>query len=115
MGRTEKESNERDSLIEGTIMGLTRSLSLGKFPGIHKDDPNEESKQQWKGYLNFPSSIMTLTTTIIAIIESSSSNCWKQKQRFTAKHLAKLLESSCREGGVMSKGVKTMLGKPTDR
>lgn len=32
-------------LIEGAIMGLSRNLPLGKFPWIHKNDPNKESKQ----------------------------------------------------------------------
>ncbi|EGV99712.1 hypothetical protein I79_018125 [Cricetulus griseus] len=32
----------------------------------------------------------------------------------TAKHWAELLESSCREGGVLSKGIKTRLEKPTE-
>ena len=36
--RTEKESKERDILIDGSIMGLARNLALGKFPGIHKDN-----------------------------------------------------------------------------
>ena len=35
-----KENKERDILIEGAIMGLAKSLALGKFPGIHKDDPS---------------------------------------------------------------------------
>ena len=34
-----EESNERDILIEGVIMGLGRNLVLGKLPGIYKDDP----------------------------------------------------------------------------
>ena len=38
-GRTKRENKERDILIEGAIMGLARNLALGKFPGIHKDDP----------------------------------------------------------------------------
>ena len=33
------DSNERSILVEGAIMGLERNLVLGKFPGIHKDDP----------------------------------------------------------------------------
>ena len=36
----ERESNERDILIEGAIMGLERNLVLGKFPGNHKNDPS---------------------------------------------------------------------------
>ena len=39
-GRIERESKERDILIEGAIMGLTRNLALEKYPGIHKDDPS---------------------------------------------------------------------------
>ena len=38
--RMERESNERDILIEGAIMGLGRNLVLGKFPGIHKEVPS---------------------------------------------------------------------------
>ena len=34
------ESNERDILIEGAILRLERNLVLGKFPEIHKNDPN---------------------------------------------------------------------------
>ena len=39
-GRTERESKERDVLIEGAIMELTRNLALEKFPVIHQDDPS---------------------------------------------------------------------------
>ena len=39
-GGTKWESNERDILIEGAIMGLGRNLVLGKFSGIHKDEPS---------------------------------------------------------------------------
>ena len=38
-GGMERESNERDILIEGAIVGLGRNLALEKFSGIHKDDP----------------------------------------------------------------------------
>ena len=38
-GRTERESKERDTLIEGAIVGLARNLALGKLLGTHKDDP----------------------------------------------------------------------------
>ena len=34
-GGTERESNERDNLIEVAFMGLHRKLALGKFPGIY--------------------------------------------------------------------------------
>ena len=37
-GGTDRDSNEKDILIEGAIMGLGRNLVLGKFSGIHKDD-----------------------------------------------------------------------------
>lgn len=40
MGRTEKESNKKDVLIEEAIIELARRLALGKFPVIHKDDLN---------------------------------------------------------------------------
>ena len=39
-GRAERESRERDILIEGVMMRLVRNLALGKFPRIHKDDPS---------------------------------------------------------------------------
>ena len=38
-GRTERGSKERDTLKEGAIIGLGRNQALGKFPGIHKEDP----------------------------------------------------------------------------
>ena len=34
------ESKERDNLIEGAIVGLARNLVLGKFSGLHKDNPS---------------------------------------------------------------------------
>lgn len=38
--RTERErKKKRDIFIEGVIVWLSRNFSLGKFPGIHKDDP----------------------------------------------------------------------------
>lgn len=43
--RKDGRREERNTLTEGTIMELTRNLALGKFPRIHKDDPNEKSKQ----------------------------------------------------------------------
>ena len=36
----EWKSNERVNLIEKAIIMLGRNLALGKFPGIHKDDPS---------------------------------------------------------------------------
>ena len=39
-GGIKKESNERNMLIEGAIMGLVRNLVLKKFPGIHKNEPS---------------------------------------------------------------------------
>ena len=33
-------SKERDTLIEGAIMGLARNPTLENFPGTHKDDPS---------------------------------------------------------------------------
>ena len=44
-GKTEAESKEKDTLIEGAIMGLARTLTLKKFPEIHKDDPRQYPKQ----------------------------------------------------------------------
>ena len=38
--RTERESMKRGILIEGVIMRLARRLTLGKLPGIHKNDPS---------------------------------------------------------------------------
>ena len=39
MSRTVREKKERDTLIEGAIKELSRNMALGKFPGIHKNDP----------------------------------------------------------------------------
>ena len=39
-GRTERKNKERDILSEGAIKRLVRNMALGKFPGIHKDDPS---------------------------------------------------------------------------
>ena len=39
-GGADRESNERDNLMEGAIMGLRRNLAPKKFPGIHKNDPS---------------------------------------------------------------------------
>lgn len=39
-GRTEKEKNERDILIEHAIMELRRNLVSGKLPGIQEDNAN---------------------------------------------------------------------------
>lgn len=36
-GGTKRESKGRDIFIEGVIVGLSRNLSLRRFPGIHKD------------------------------------------------------------------------------
>lgn len=38
-GDMEWESNERNTLVEGFIMGLGRNVGLGKFLEFHKDDP----------------------------------------------------------------------------
>ena len=35
-----RERKERDTLVEGAIKGLLRNIALGKFPGIHKNDPS---------------------------------------------------------------------------
>ena len=40
MGEGQRGRAKKDILIEGVITGLVRSLALGKFPGIHKDDPS---------------------------------------------------------------------------
>ena len=39
-GKTVREKNKRDILIEKGIKGLLRNIALGKFPRIHKDDPS---------------------------------------------------------------------------
>lgn len=39
-GRTDRESKERNIVIEGAIKGLVRNTALGKFPGIHRDNPS---------------------------------------------------------------------------
>ena len=43
-GRRERETKERDIMIEGAIMGLAKNLALGNFLGIHKDDPSQDPK-----------------------------------------------------------------------
>ena len=40
MGEGQRQSKERDILIEGAIMGLARNLAPEKSPVIHKDDPS---------------------------------------------------------------------------
>ena len=35
-------SKEREILMEGAIIGLAKTLTLEKFPGIHKYDPSED-------------------------------------------------------------------------
>ena len=39
-GRTVRERMEKDILIEGAIKGLSKNITLGKLPGILKNDPN---------------------------------------------------------------------------
>lgn len=39
----ERKINERYIFAEGAIMGLGRNVVLGKFPGFHKGDPNQNS------------------------------------------------------------------------
>ena len=39
----ERESNEKNILIEGAIMGLARNLVLRKNLVIYKDDPSNDS------------------------------------------------------------------------
>ena len=36
MGEGQRERERK----EGAIKGLERNMALGKFPGIHKDDPS---------------------------------------------------------------------------
>ena len=38
--REREESKERDILKEGVIVGLARNQALGKFLGIHVNEPN---------------------------------------------------------------------------
>ena len=40
MGAGQRERKENNILIEGASKGLVRSMALGKFPEIHKDDPS---------------------------------------------------------------------------
>lgn len=40
MGRTERESRQRDILIQGVLMGLASNRALGNFPRLHKGDPS---------------------------------------------------------------------------
>ena len=39
-GEGQRESKKMDILIEGVIRGLSKNTALGKFQGIHKDDPS---------------------------------------------------------------------------
>ena len=39
-GRTERESNGRDIMIQEVVIGLGRNLVPGKLPGTRKDDPS---------------------------------------------------------------------------
>ena len=64
------ESKERDTLIEETIMGLTRNLTLEKFPGFHKDDPLRLSIVERVPEM----ALVTLITVLNGTIEPSSSN-----------------------------------------
>ena len=55
-GRTERESKERDILIEGAIMGLARNMALGKFPRIHRMTPAKNlSNSRGSALTAFPS------------------------------------------------------------
>ena len=38
--KTKSKSKKRDILIYGAIKGPARNMLLGKFPGIHKNDPS---------------------------------------------------------------------------
>ena len=40
VGKEQTWSKERYILIKGAILGLARTLTLEKFPGIHKYDPS---------------------------------------------------------------------------
>ena len=39
-GGMEWKHSKRDILIEGVIMGIGRNLMLGRFLGVHTDDPS---------------------------------------------------------------------------
>ena len=39
-GKSETERKEKDILIEGAIKELVRNNTLGKLPGVYKDDPS---------------------------------------------------------------------------
>ena len=40
LGQGQRVRAKKEIRIKGAIIGLVRNLSLGKFPGIHKDDPS---------------------------------------------------------------------------
>lgn len=54
-GGKERESNDRDILIEGAIVEFGRNLVQGKFPGIHKmthtKTPSNTGEGAWTGLL----------------------------------------------------------------
>ena len=41
MAEGQREIKGKDVLIEGATVELTRNLALGKYSGIHKDDPTK--------------------------------------------------------------------------
>ena len=43
------ERTMKDILIEGAIIGLGRNIVLGKFLGIHKDDPSKTPSSSGEG------------------------------------------------------------------
>lgn len=59
-GMTVRKRKDRDIFTEGAIKGLLRNITRGKFPGIHKNDPSLDSKQQWRRCLNCPSPVIIL-------------------------------------------------------
>ena len=61
-GRTVRERKERDILIEGAIKGLSKNIALEKIPGILKGDLSYDSKQQWRGHLNWLCLVIRLMT-----------------------------------------------------
>ena len=44
-----RERKKRDILTEGVIKGLARNMTLGKFPGIHKDEPSKTLSNSEEG------------------------------------------------------------------
>ena len=68
-----REIKERDTLVEEAIKGLSRSIVLGKFPGIHEDALAKTINNSGTTP-KLVSPVIRLMTTLIVIIEQATSN-----------------------------------------